>query len=123
MAIKADIVATNVLTYKRALSQYMATNTTFTGSIPDAAITMPTGMAKNPNWSNAVSGGQLVVFELMPSSVPGLLETLYQKSGESLLVGRSNGAMLINAHGIATGVTVPTVVPAIPTGSIVLAGN
>lgn len=119
----ADVSATNVIAYKASLVKYLNVNTTASGNIVDASLTMPTGLVRDTNWTNSVVGGTLFVYEATPSTTSNVLENIYAKTDKSIMVGRSNGTNLINARGFNTGIAIPATTPPIPTGSIVMVGK
>ncbi len=122
-AAVTDVRAVNGIAYRSAVIAYLNANPSFSGQVPDSSITLPTGLVRDSRWTNVVSGGTLFIFEQTPSNAAELLEVLYQKSGKSIMVGKSNGTNLINARGINTGVVIPATTPAIPNGAIVIVGK
>lgn len=122
-AAVADTQATNVLAYKSSVVTYLNANPNATGAISDASLVMPTGLVRNPNWTNVVANGTLFIYEVTPTTQPGVLDSIYLKSGKSFLVGRSNGSFLVNPFGYATGTPIPVTAPVIPVGAIVLVGK
>jgi hypothetical protein len=116
----ADASATNVIAYKSAVVTYLNANPAAIGNIPDASLTMPTGLVRLSNWTNVVVGGTLFVYEAVPSQTPSTMDLIYGKTGKSILVGKSNGTSLINAMGTNTGIPLTAT---IPIGSIVLVGK
>lgn len=121
----ASVNATYILSYKAALVAYINANPAVTGNITNVALATywPTGLVAKAGWTNSVNGGVLYVYESSLSAPQSVLDDLYRKTGKSFLVGRSNGATLMSATGVNTGVTIPVLVPAIPTGAIVLVGK
>ena len=122
-AITADTKAVNLFAYKSALTTYLSSNPGFSGVIPDGSITLPTGMVRDFNWTNVVSGGVLYVYESTPSNTKNLLDTLYIKTNNSYMVGVRSGGNFVNAKGYTTS-SFPSTSPAtIPDGSIVIIGQ
>lgn len=122
VAAKADVAAVSVLAYRSALTAYLNANPAHTGNIPDTSITMPAGMARDPNWTNSTVSRTLYVFEAVPTKKTGLIDQLYIKMEKSHLVGRNQGGNFVNAKGYNTG-ALPVTTPAIPDGSIVIIGK
>lgn len=122
-AAVADVRAVNMLAYKAAVIEYLNANAGFSGQVLDASITLPTGMVRDPRWVSSVNNNVLYVYEQTPSNAKGLLDLIYQKSNNSILVGTSNGTVLVNAKGYTTGVPIPVLTPVVPTGAIVIVGR
>jgi hypothetical protein len=123
VAIQADTKAVNMLAYKSALITYLRTNPTFTGVILDSSITLPTGMTRDSNWTNVVSGGVLYVYEGVPSGTQNLLDAIYLKTEKSYLVGKRVGSNYVNAKGYTVSVFPSTSPSTVPDGSIVIIGR
>ena len=122
-AFKSEVKAVNMLAYKSAVLTYLNANPAFSGQVADGSITLPTGMVRDARWVSVVSNRVLYVFEQTPSNSRGLLDIIYKKTNNSILVGTSNGSFLVNAKGYTTGVPIPALSPAIPTGAIVIIGR
>ncbi len=120
---KADVKAVNMFAYKMALNDFLNSNPGFNGQIPDASITLPTGMVRDTRWTGVVNNNVLYVFESTPSNSKGLLDLIYKKTNNSILVGTSNGSFLVNAKGYTTAVPIPVMTPAVPAGAIVIVGR
>jgi hypothetical protein len=120
---QSDVKAVNMLAYKSAVLTYLNANPGFSGQVADGNITLPTGMVRDTRWVSVVNNNVLYVFEQTPSNSRGLLDTIYKKTNKSILVGTSNGSLLVNAKGYTTGVPIPVLSPAIPTGAIVIIGR
>lgn len=122
-AFVSDVKAVNMLSYKSAVVAFLNANPGYTGQVLDASIALPTGMVRDPRWVSVVNNNVLYVFEQTPSNSKGLLDLIYKKTSNSILVGTSNGAFLVNAKGYTTGVAIPAMTPAVPSGAIVIAGR
>jgi len=122
-AITADTKAVNMLAYKSALTTYLASNSSFSGVIPDGSISLPTGMVRDTNWTNVVSSGVLYVYEATPSNTKTLLDSLYTKTSNSYMVGTRSGGNFVNAKGYTTSAFPSTAPATIPNGSIVVIGQ
>lgn len=120
--LDADVAAVNVIAYKTALVRYLDTNPSATGVIPDASLTLPTGMKRDATWTNLVADQTLYVYEALPSKRIGLLNTLYLKSQRSVLVGKRQGNFYISAQGATTN-AISAAATVIPDGSIVIIGK
>ena len=123
VALIADVKAVNMFAYKAAVVSFLNGNPSFSGQVPDSSITLPTGMVRDSRWVSVVNNNVLYVFEQTASNAAGLLDVIYAKTNRSILVGTSNGSYLINAKGYSTGVAIPTLSPAVPTGAIVVVGR
>jgi hypothetical protein len=119
----ADAGATSLLAYRQGVIDYLNTNPSFTGTVPDASITFPWGYVRDPRWTNYVqSGGTLYVFEATAHSAhtDQVLDQLYRKTMKSFSVGRNNGGQLVGATGLSTGILVPV---AVPNGALLIVGK
>lgn len=119
----ADAGATSLLAYRQGVIDYLNTNPSFSGTVPDSSITFPWGYVRDPRWTNYVqSGGTLYVFEATAHSphTDQVLDQLYRKTFRSFSVGRNNSGQLIGATGASTGITVPAVVP---NGALLIVGK
>ena len=112
-----------MLSYKSAVVAFLNVNAGYSGQVLDASITLPTGMVRDPRWVSVVNNNVLYVFEQSPSNSKGLLDLIYKKTSNSILVGTSNGSFLVNAKGYTTGVPIPAMTPAVPSGAIVIVGR
>jgi len=119
----SDVRAVNMLSYKSAVVAFLNVNAGYSGQVLDASITLPTGMVRDPRWVSVVNNNVLYVFEQSPSNSKGLLDLIYKKTSNSILVGTSNGSFLVNAKGYTTGVPIPAMTPAVPSGAIVIVGR
>ena len=119
----ADAGATSLLAYRQGVVDFLNTNPSFAGTVPDAAITFPWGYLRDPRWSNFVqAGGTLYVFEAAAHSphTDQVLDQLYRKTLQSFSVGRNSGGRLVGATGLATGIVVPATVP---NGALLIVGK
>lgn len=119
----ADAGATSLLAYRQGVIDYLNTNPSYTGKVPDTVITFPWGYVRDPRWTNYVqSGGTLYVFEMTAHSAhtDQVLDQLYQKTMKSFSVGRNSGGQLVGASGYATGILVPV---AVPNGALLIVGK
>lgn len=119
----SDVKAVNMLSYKSAVIAFLNATPGFSGQVLDTSITLPTGMVRDPRWASVVSNNVLYVFEQSPSNSKGLLDLIYKKTNNSILVGTSNGTALVNAKGYTTSVLIPAMTPAVPNGAIVIVGR
>lgn len=119
----ADAGATSLLAYRQGVIDYLNTNPSFTGTVPDASITFPWGYVRDPRWTNYVqSGGTLYVFETSANSshTDQVLSQLYRKTMQSFSVGRNIAGQLVGATGLSTGIVVPA---AVPNGALLIVGK
>lgn len=116
----ANVGATSALAYRESVVNYLNANPSFSGTVPDSALTFLWGHVRDPSWTNLVSGGALYVYETSPSNTPELLDELYRKTMASYMVGRNAAGMLVSAKGFGTGVAVPV---AVPNGAILIVGK
>lgn len=118
----ADVAATSLLAYREAVLDHLNAEPGFTGTAPEAALTLPWGQAADPRWAHVLPpGGTLYVYARAGSSTPPLLlDALQRKTLQSFLVGRQTGGVLVSAGGWDTGLPVPA---AVPEGAVVLAGR
>lgn len=116
---KGDIAAANFLSYRQSVVTYRTKNPTTTGTIADGALIWQTGFIRDNRWGNVVSGGELYVYSTAPLN-PTVLQSVYAKTGNTLMVGTKNvaGNLLTGAGSI-----IPVVLPStIPVGAIVYIG-
>lgn len=122
-SITADVSATNFLAYRQAVRNYIRVNPSATGTVTDANLAshwLP-GYIRDANWTNTVASNTLFVYSSSP--VPsGTQLRVYQKTGETILVGTKSAATgrLVSQRGVDTGVVLPV---AIPNGSFVMVGR
>jgi len=122
LAAKADVGATQALSYKQALVTYLASNPNFTGQISNGSITLPAGLVWQSGWTNYVTNGVLYVYEPTPSKTAGLLDSLYQKTQGSMLVGTVRSGNYLSHRGGSTG-SLPAPMNALSDGSILMIGR
>lgn len=115
----SDSRATSMLAYRASVIDYMNSNPSFVGTVPDASMTFPWGYTRDPRWSNVVESGGLYVYDASASGDRGILDELYRKTA-NFMVGRNFSGTLISARGFASGVTVSATVP---NGAIVIVGK
>lgn len=123
MEAKADVEATNYIAYRKAVLKYLESNPSFTGVISDASLTpyyLP-GYIRNPNWTNLVDGTTVYVYATTAPS-NNVIDTVYKKSNESLLVGKKNSVSgnLQSMTGLDTGILLPV---SIPNNALVILGK
>lgn len=111
---KANVDAVNYIAYRKSVINYILANPLASGSIADVALTpyyLP-GYIRNPNWTNLVSGGTVFVYTSTPPSI-NLINTVYRKCNESLLVGKKNPVTgnLQSMTGLDTGILLPASIP------------
>lgn len=119
----ADVGATSMLAYRRAVIDFLNANPTFTGTVPDASLTFPWGYIRDPRWTNVVlAGSTLYVYETAANSpdTAQVLDQLFRKTLSSHMVGRKASGQLVSANGFATGISVPA---AVPEGALLMVGK
>lgn len=117
--LRADVAASNFLSYREALVRYLNTNAGATGTISDASLTWQTGYIRDARWTNVIAGGVLYTYSVA-APPPGMTNAVYQKTGNNVMVGikQSNGDLA----GLVG--TLPANLPAtIPVGAIVYIGS
>lgn len=122
-AAVADVSATNLLAYRKAVQSFLAANPAATGMIDDASLAVHwlPGYVRRPDWTNLVASGTVFVYSTSVMS-NGTVFSLREKSGEPLLVGTKNTSTgrLQSATGVDTGINLPA---AIPGGAVVMMGR
>ncbi len=117
----ADVGATSVLAYRVSVVDYLNSNASFVGTVPDSSLTPLWGATRDSRWTNlVVAGGALYVYETSNNSSSGVISALYEKTGKSIYVGRNMSGSLVSANGFASGITVPA---GVPDGSITIFGK
>jgi hypothetical protein len=82
------------------LLDYLAANSSYAnGTIPDYLLNLPTGLSRQHPWTHQVIAGQLYIYESSPSMRIGLVDTLYIKTSNSLLVGSALQGRFVDARG------------------------
>lgn len=111
---KANVEAVNYIAYRKAIIRYLEVNPLASGVISDMDLTpyyLP-GYIRNPNWTNLVSGGTVFVYTTTQPSI-NVINTVYKKCNESLLVGKKNAVTgnLQSMTGLDTGIVLPASIP------------
>lgn len=123
IAIKADVSATNMLSYRRAVQKYMQDHPAATGKIADSSLGpyWLHGYIRDANWTNLVIGGDLYVYSTT-SVDKSTLDYLWQKTSENLLFGTKNpvNGRLRSYKGFDTGIVLPA---SIPNNAVVIMGR
>jgi len=115
-----DVAATNFISYRDAVVRYWTANPSATGLVVDASLTWQTGFIRDTRWTNVISGGELYVYSTA-APPPAMLQAVYQKAGNYIMVGTKNNAgTLTNAAGSVIAATLPAVIPA---GALVFVGG
>lgn len=112
--VEADVDATNFIAYRRAIQSYLQANPNAAGVVGDTSLGpfWPTGYLRDSNWTNIIDGGALYVYSTAPVA-PGTLKAIWNRSGESALVGTKNpsNGRLRSFNGFDTGIVLPAVIP------------
>lgn len=120
---KADVSATNFLSYRSAVRKYLQANPGATGVISDASLAAfwQLGYVRDANWTNLVDGGALYVYSTAPVE-NGTLEAIWNRSSENALVGTKSpvNGNLRSFNGFDTGITLPA---GIPNNAVVMMGR
>ena len=99
VVVKGDVDAANFAAYRDAVVRYRTANPTATGTIADASLTWPAGFIRDARWTNLITGGELYVYSLA-NPVPAMLQAIYNRSGQYVMVGVKDAAgNLKNAGG------------------------
>lgn len=117
---EADTAARNMMVYRNAVSAYLTANPGASGTIADAALSLPTWFAKYSGITNTISGGVIFTYTATPPA--GLAPRLMAVTNNTATVGIKTGGVLINPLS-TTNLTIPIAIPpAIPNGALVIAG-
>lgn len=127
--LTADVGATNFLAYRTAVVDYLNANpTAIQGNgttIADASLTFLPGYIRDAAWSNYIYGNTIYIYG---ASRNRLLDTVYDKTGDSLNVGTKNTVSSVAYFNQAKGLTSAQALPAavgavIPDGNVVMIGK
>ena len=119
--VTADVVANNFLSYRYSVVQYALAHPATTGTVADASLSFQSGYVRNAAWSNTITGGQLYVYATSSSAVTNQSATMiFQRSGNSPLMGFSSGS---NFNSMSLGLTSLTLPGGIPSGAFVAIGK
>lgn len=117
---RADVAATSALAYRASVVNYLNSNPTFSGTVPDSSLTPLWGYQRDLRWTNTVVAGALYVYDTAPTPNVPVLDLIYKKTLKSFMVGRNQSGVLVSAKGFSTGITVPV---AVPNGAILIFGK
>ena len=121
MFSQADVTSANLLQYQSAVVQYVYSHPTATGVINDASLTFSPGYIRNTAWTNIVSSGQLYVYSTSANAMgPQSMSLLFQRSGNSPLVGTASASFFVS---MTLGLTSLALPAAIPNGAVVIIGT
>lgn len=122
IAIKADVSATNLLAYRKAVQKYMQDHPGAVGTIADSSLGpyWLHGYIRDANWTNLVIGGALYVYSTKAVD-KSTLDALWQKTSENLLLGTKDpvSGRLRSYKGFDTGIVLPA---GIPNNAVVIMG-
>lgn len=94
--------------YRNKVSVYSENHPTYSGAVPDSALSLPDWYNKAPDLSNYLASGRSYVY--MRSPAPGLLNTLATRS-EAITVGTNQGGVFYSANSGNTGIALPAQIP------------
>jgi len=119
-AIEADSLASNFWMYQRSLAQYISSNPSFTGTIPDNILTFPLGYVRNSAWTNTVANGTLFVYSTATLDL-GATSAICQWGGMSATIGIARNQSLLSLTS-STYQSTYALPPSIPNGAVVSVG-
>lgn len=109
LSAQASTIATNMLVYKSAATAYATANPTYTGSIADTSLSLPTWFAKTQGINNYIEGGTAYIY--YTSATPGLADQLLQVTNNSITTGFKRGGHLVNPFVYTTSISLPATIP------------
>ena len=114
--VYADVTAAsvNVLVYRNAVANFASSNPTFSGTVSDAQLVLPSWYVKSASLGNYISAG--ISYSFYTSVLTGLVGELARRT-ESVNVGTNQNGVLLAPNMANMGVTLPA---QIPNGSVVL---
>lgn len=115
--LKGQVAATNFLSYRQSVVNYVVANPGYAGTVPDASLTFQTGYIRNASWTNQVTGGVLYVYSTS-APVSSTFDSLYSMTNHSPMLG----VVASSVSKSPTGISVP-VPAAIANGNIVFIGK
>ena len=98
-----EAIATNFCVYRKAVSQYIESTPGIT-SVPEAALTIPSGFINIGNWKTRINGGYCYIYG---EATPDEIVLIRKKMGNSILIGRNENSKLYPS-GIAVATSIPT---------------
>lgn len=119
VSLTGDVAATNFLSYRDAVIRYRNANPAASGTIADGVLTWQTGFVRDARWTNVITSGQLYVYSIA-APPPAMVESLYKKTGTTILVGVKQGSGNLLGPGGELTTTLPGSIPA---GAIVYLGG
>lgn len=115
LSAQASTIATNMMVYKSAATAYATANPTYTGSIADSSLSLPTWFTKVQGVSHYITGGAAYVY--YTAATPGLADQLLRMTNNSITTGFAHGGQLVNPFVYTTSISLPAT---IPEGAVVL---
>lgn len=102
-----NVRVTNMLIYRNAVATYVDANPTYTGTVPDNSLALPSWFRKMHGVENYVSGGTGYIF----SNDRPELAFLIAKKTESITVGIKKNGVLVHPSEGSTGIALPSSIP------------
>lgn len=108
-AVDVSALAHNLLIYRNALAEYAYNNPGIAGAPADSALALPTWWVHTAGVGGYVQAGSSYAYYATPPN--GLVTTLADLT-QSIAVGYATGGQLVSPSGGATGIALPSAVPA-----------
>lgn len=108
-AADLSAIASNLMVYRNALSEYAQTHSSITGPVPDSALSLPNWYVRMQGVSGYVSAG--ISYTYYPSPAAGLVNELSVLSGASVAVGFAKNGRLVTPNQGVTNISIPSPVP------------
>lgn len=107
--VDVSALAHNLLIYRNALAEYAYNNPGIAGAPADSALALPTWWVHAAGVSGYVQAGSSYAYFATPPN--GLVTTLADMT-QSIAVGYATGGQLVSPSGGATGIALPSAIPA-----------
>jgi len=110
--LQAAALAANMAVYRTAVVARARSTPSFSGTVPDDALSFPAWYVRNPLWTNIVSGGMVTVYAAQQPPVY-MTGELVQAARNSIFAGEARAAThtLYSPSVGDTGITLPPAVP------------
>lgn len=102
-----NVRVTNMLVYRNAIATYVDANPTYTGTVADASLPLPSWFRKMHGIENYVSGGIGYIYSVDRPE----LAYLIAKKTESVTVGIKKNGVLVHPSEGSTGIALPSSIP------------
>ncbi|VEF73884.1 type IV pilus biogenesis protein PilM [Pseudomonas chlororaphis] len=104
-AADLSAIASNLMVYRNALSEYAQTHSSITGPVPDSALSLPNWYVRMQGVSGYVRAG--ISYTYYPSPTAGLVNELSVLSGASVAVGFAKNGRLVTPNQGVTNISIP----------------